>query len=422
MPLTIATLQHYRQSFSAEQIVTLIGIGIAMSLLGDATLYIVLPTQYGQAGIVVEQVGIILAANRAIRLLVNSPYGMLIERIPRRWLLIPSLFLGSFASLLYTIPGFEMLLIGRLLWGTAWAGLAIGGTTVIFDIATDEKRGRYVGRYQMWFFIGVGLSSLVGGFLFDTIGYAPTFYTSAVLIAMGALLWLLFLPETRHWQSASPIDATPLEAATNNLANPEPPLPRNRWAIVLVILLNGINWLIFIGVALSILPLLLEERLGTRIGLAGLLTLQLVSFTGLLSFFNTLISLNTSISVGWLSDRSDNRWRLIVLGLVMGVISLSLAAVGQGWVVIVATMLNAVVSSILIMQTTTIIGDIMRGTPQQGRTLGFLNTAGDLGGAVGPMLAFVLLPMIDLQGVFSLAAGLLALMLLPSVWMMLKSN
>lgn len=418
--MNIPTLTRYHQTFSAEQIVTLIGIGIAMSLLGDATLYIVLPTQYGQAGITVGQVGIILAANRAIRLLINSPYGMLIERIPRRWLLIPSLFLGSLASLLYTIPGFEMLLLGRLLWGTAWAGLAIGGTTVIFDVATDEKRGRYVGRYQMWFFIGVGLSSLVGGFLFDNIGYAPTFYTSAVLIAGGALLWLLFLPETRHWQT-SPEASLKTSTPDDNLSGTTPP-PRNLWPIALVILLNGVNWLIFIGVAISILPLLLEARLGTRINLAGLLTLQLVSFTGLLSFFNTLISLNTSVSIGWLSDRSNNRWRLIVLGLMIGVISLSFAAYGEGLLVIVATMMNALVSSILITQTTTIIGDYMCGTTQQGRTLGFLNTAGDLGGTIGPILAFALLPVIDLDGIFSLGAGLLALMIFPSGWMMLKSN
>ena len=80
--MRMQALHSYRQTISSEQIVTIIGIGIAISLLGDGMLYIVLPTQYPQAGIRVEHVGIMLAANRAIRLFINSPYGILMERIP----------------------------------------------------------------------------------------------------------------------------------------------------------------------------------------------------------------------------------------------------------------------------------------------------------------------------------------------------
>jgi MFS family permease len=68
----------------------LLGIGIAISLLGDATLYTVLPHPdiSTQLGITLSMVGLLLGANRATRLVLNSPVGILYDRMPRRGLLI----------------------------------------------------------------------------------------------------------------------------------------------------------------------------------------------------------------------------------------------------------------------------------------------------------------------------------------------
>jgi MFS family permease len=45
---------------------------------------------------------------------------------------------------------------------------------------------------------------------------------------------------------------------------------------------------------------------------------------------------------------------------------------------------------------------------QQGRAIGLLHTAGDLGSAIGPSAAYVLMPWIGLRGVYLLCAGLFA--------------
>ncbi len=44
--------------------------------MGDATLYIVLPTHTAEAGIPLASVGILLGVNRAVRLLTNGPAGV----------------------------------------------------------------------------------------------------------------------------------------------------------------------------------------------------------------------------------------------------------------------------------------------------------------------------------------------------------
>jgi len=84
----------WRQKFPPWLTLILLGLGLALSLPGDTALYVALPTHTAQAGIALAQVGLMLSANRLIRLLINAPYGMLIERIPRRWMLVPSLLIG----------------------------------------------------------------------------------------------------------------------------------------------------------------------------------------------------------------------------------------------------------------------------------------------------------------------------------------
>ena len=109
---------------SARFTLNLLGIGTAISLLGDATLYTVLPHPEisGQLGISLAMVGLLLGANRAIRLVVNGPVGILYDRMPRRGLLIASLLIGAGSSILYAISyGFWTMLLGRIFWGLAWS-------------------------------------------------------------------------------------------------------------------------------------------------------------------------------------------------------------------------------------------------------------------------------------------------------------
>lgn len=104
--MTSGGLAAWRQGFSHDRALFIIGLGVAVSLLGDLTLYVVLPTHTEAAGIALADVGLMLSANRLIRIAINGPAGMLIERVPRRRMLVPALFIGALSSLLYTLPGF----------------------------------------------------------------------------------------------------------------------------------------------------------------------------------------------------------------------------------------------------------------------------------------------------------------------------
>ncbi len=103
---------------------TVLGLGVAISLLGDSTLYTVLPRPEvaAEAGVSLAMVGVLLGANRAVRLLTNGVAGVLYDRLPRRPLLTASLFLGALSTLIFAAGrGPAPLLLSRLGPASGWA-------------------------------------------------------------------------------------------------------------------------------------------------------------------------------------------------------------------------------------------------------------------------------------------------------------
>jgi MFS family permease len=140
-----------------------LGFATALSLMGDATLYAVLPTHFADAGIAIGSVGIILSINRFIRLLTNGPAGWVFDRLPdRRATFLGSLVLGVGSTMLYALStGLEALFMARLLWGLAWSGIWIGGNAIVLQMAPQSQRGHWVGVFQVWFFGGSAVAFIV---------------------------------------------------------------------------------------------------------------------------------------------------------------------------------------------------------------------------------------------------------------------
>ena len=280
--------------------------------------------------------------------------------------------------------------------GTAWA---IGwGSTAILDISTDQNRGRFIGRYQMWYFIGGGGSALLGGVLTDWLGYSTAFRVCAAITLAMALAWWLFLPETRPPSSAAAGD--PIEAGLERapLSSPGTPAQPFRWLPVgTAVVLLGLNWLIFLGILGATLALLLEERIGETVVIVGLL-IPLASFSGALSASQQVISLVTSPLAGWWSDRRGDRWGLVVFAMVLGIGALALTAVGTGIVIVIAIMASAVATSVLQTQVMTLTGDYTDRN-RRGRVLGAQH-GWRFRQRRRPLLAYALIPLIDLSGLF----------------------
>jgi MFS family permease len=375
-----------------------LGLGTALSLMGDATLYTVLPTHTAEASIALSSVGIILGVNRAVRVFLNGPAGLAYDRWPRRRLFIPALFIGALSTAMYAATsGFWPLVVGRLLWGLAWSGIWVGGAAIIMDVTTAQNRGRWTGLYQTWFFLGAALGAFVGGLLTDWIGYTATMWIGATLTACGGAVAFFLLPETR---STGHNRETRFSGKNPDSFTTERNRPRTDRGLWVAASLPGINRGVIAGGLYATMGLLVQDRLHTT-GLG----LGVATLTGALVAGRTLFSMAAAPLAGTLSDQMESRRRVIAWGLGFGAVGMALVSWSLPVAILVGIILGAVTSGSIQALIITLAGDLADEV-RRGRAIGLIHTAGDIGSAAGPPVAYALLPGIGLGGVYLLCAGL----------------
>lgn len=386
---------------SPRRVLTLLGIGTAISLLGDATLYTVLPNPSiaSQVGVTLAMVGVLLGANRATRLVLNGPVGILYDRLPRRGLLVTSLVLGAGSSIIYAAgSGFWPLFAGRVSWGIAWSLLWIGGNAIVLDVSTDENRGRHSGQYQMWFFVGIASASFLGGLFTDLFGFRGGQLVSATLIGGGALMWLLFLPETRPAAHRG-LRAQPQKEPTGLFP----------WGIALGAALP-IFALRFVstGVLAATTILWLSGFVGEGLHLFNRL-IPIATLTGAFVALSTIVSIASAPAAGSLSDRLGRRWLVVAATMLLGGIGIWLMSLRLPILALIGGFVAPVTGGSVESLVPAIAGDQIS-KAQHGRALGLIYTIGDLGSTLAPPIALGLLNVgwLSLHGIYQGCAILFA--------------
>jgi len=368
-----------------------------LSLLGDNTLYTVLPdpTIWSRAGLTFGWVGVLLGVNRIVRVVFNTGAGVLYDRLPRRRLLIGSLAVGAICNVIYAIAfGPALFLLGRVLWGAAWSGLWIGGNTIVLDVSTEATRGRNSGRFQMWFFIGVAVGGLFGGASTDLMGFRAGLLVSAALTGLGALLWYFKLPETRPDDGGE---------KTQVRGWREFPI---RQSIPAAVPLMAVRF-VFAGVMAATTILWLERYVGRELSLAWIVV-PLATLAGAFSAIRVLTSIVGAPIAGKVSDRMGRRWPVMAMGLGMGAIGAWLMGGSVIWLALFGALLAAVTSGSVQALSPAIIGDRVE-ERRQSRALSVMFSLGDVASALGPPLALGLLAVLGISVVYRMSAVVLAL-------------
>jgi MFS family permease len=377
-----------------------LGIGLALSLLGDQTLYTVLPNPEiaAQAGVTLGMVGVLLGINRLTRVLFNIPAGTLYSKRPRRGLMIAAMCIAVLSTMFYAFAsGVELLLIGRVLWGIAWSGIWIGSNTVALDISHKYNRGQITGRLQAWFFLGIGLASFAGGIFTDLFGYRGGLWVSTALTVGGVLLWVLTLPETRPPE----VDEEP-EVHTDN---PKPPFP---WKTAMQVSVpTFVLRLVFAGVLTATTILWLAQFIDGGISLPGLV-LPLATLTGGFVAVRVLVSMLSAPISGSISDRLGRRWAVMVVVFVVGAGGLWLMSLQIAAVAVIGALIATISAGSIQSLVPAIIGD-QAGVGEPSRVIGVVYTIGDLGSAIGPVFGLMLVPLIGLGSVYQICAVLFGL-------------
>ena len=155
--------------------VALIGAATAFSLLGDQMLYSVLPSYYTELGLQPFQVGLVLSANRWIRLVTNRLAELLCRSISLTILVSLAFTLGALITLAYAwVTTFWVLLLARVLWGLCWSFIRQIGVMTVVDGAEDGRLGRMMGIYSGLSRTGSVTGNLAGAVGHDLIGFTAT--------------------------------------------------------------------------------------------------------------------------------------------------------------------------------------------------------------------------------------------------------
>ena len=388
------------------QLLLPLGTAVSLSLAGDSTLYAVLSNQAEVVGISLAAVGVLLGANRLIRIPGNPLAGVLNDRLGRRRLFLLGLFLGMLSTLAYGWAyGFWPMLAARLLWGTAWALINVGGYTMVLDRSTAADRGRMTGFYQTSYMLGLSLSPIIGGALTDALGFRPAVRICALITGVGLVIALLFLPETRQQEAGPPAGGgsrrsrLTAKAVLHNLRG----MDRQVWAVAFLYL---VIFLVSNGVLMSTISLYLAQRWGTSISLGSLVV-------GVSSVAGAMLSMRAALGVvagplaGSVSDRLRDRWPVAAVALLITLAGFVLLTQRVSVLLaFAAVMLVASGAGALIAVLAALVGDRVGGD-RPGVAMGALATAGDIGSAMGPLLGYALAVRMDLRWVYLLCAVIL---------------
>ena len=173
----------------------------------------------------------------------------------------------------------------------------------------------------------------------------------------------------------------------------------------LAVMLYSVNRLMISGVLAGTMGLLVQNRLGETDLIIGVATL-----TGLLTAGQTLFSMAAAPLAGTLSDRIGSRWRVVVMGLIAGVVGFGLLAGDILGSVLIGILLIATAKGSVQSLATAMTGDAVNHA-QRGRAIGLLHTVGDFASAVGPGIAYWLLPWLELSSLYIACAGIFGLAL-----------
>jgi DHA1 family multidrug resistance protein-like MFS transporter len=399
---------------SIHRILIPLGAGLILSLLGDQTLYTVLPNPSiaSVAGVTLGMVGVLLGINRLTRLVFNGVAGTLYDRMPRRPLMITGMSIGALSTACYAIAhGPAVMIIGRVLWGIAWSAIWVGSNTIALDISNDQNRGEITGRLQMWFLTGVGVASFTGGIFTDLFGYRNGLWVSAALTAIAALLWGLLLPETRAEKKAE----RDLAIAAQN---PPSPLPWKE-ALGLSVPYLALR-IVFAGILASSTVLWLSQFTGSQLNFRSIV-IPLATLTGGFVAVRVLISMMSAPLIGRLSDRIQRRWATMSVVLLFGTLGMVLMSLP----VVLPAVLGGLIASASTAGIQTLVSSIVgdRVAPDlRSRVLGVIFTIGDLGSALGPSVGLGLIPVVGLNAVYMGCAGVFAMATVFSVWYALRET
>lgn len=345
---------------------------LALCLPSDVLLYLLLPMESQAFGITLAQAGVLLAANRLVRIF---GYRHVLNFYARHGDRLTCMIAAGAATLCALgnsmLSGFAALLGLRLVWGLCFAALNL--STQVLATAEPTGAARRAGRSRALIALGPMLALPLGGWLTLWAGPRPIFLILAGCCLLG--LWMARgLPTVGHDLHSSPGR-------------------RFKWPDS-VALWSFIEGVALDGLFIFGLSILAQKLLGgDAVLIAGaLMALRYVS----------------EMLLSPLGGRAAQRFGATSMLLLFSFLSaLALAAFGSYWVIVGAAAV-LVLRALQLPLVTTLVAER---NPGSMRVSALASNAvwRDIGAGLGPLLAGLLLPVAAAPWVFGLAGAAIAI-------------
>ena len=185
---------------------------MSLALLGDALLYAVLPAYAADFGLTLPWVGVMLSANRFVRVFAYGAIARLSHAAGARNMCIGAAIMATLSTALYGIAqGPAVMLAARILWGLTYASLLLA--TLSYAVEYRASAGTRVGVSQAIQRVGPILAMFGGAWLVGQVGPNTTFIILAALSSLSILV-ALSLPKSNISESK--------RSKPTSLASPKP--------------------------------------------------------------------------------------------------------------------------------------------------------------------------------------------------------
>ena len=137
--------------------------------------------------------------------------GMIADRVNRKWLIVGSLFVWSFVTLMMGFcTDFNQIYYLRALMGISEALYIPAGLSLITDYHQEKTRSLAVGIHMTGLYLGQALGGF-GATVASRYGWEQAFFTFGLIGIGYALVLILFLHDKKNEEQPAPVPGQPLQ-------------------------------------------------------------------------------------------------------------------------------------------------------------------------------------------------------------------
>ncbi len=393
---------------------------------GGGVVFPILPNLGAVLGISAFMVGVILSANRWVRLVANAPAGALVDRYGVRKPFVYGLLIEGIATFGYVIalvmppvaslrwvaealPAFAIgsvtvgveqwllpigflvapetwFILARVLWGLGSAAVFATAYTIAADVSDSGDRGTNMGVVRGGITMGFPAGLVLGGIVSSLAGNAAAFIVAAGFALLASLVAYRLVPETHVTTTEEKSSVKPWDVDTSVPA-------------VTVGLVNFGLMFAYIGALFATLVLFLGAN---DISLFGL---DEQGTSGVFMAGTVISAAVFMLAGGRISDTRESRTPILIAFLVVSFVGfLLLARAGSTLDLALACAFIGAGQGGTSGPMMALLADL---TPDErmGRASGTNNVLGDVGGGLGPMVSLPLIETIGFTPIYAACAA-----------------